>query len=207
MNSDVKPISRVTIRNSAFINLSNLDKPAEIFSFNGLYDDKEHVLLALGDWKIDKVPLVRLHSECLTGDVFHSLKCDCGQQLNQAIEEIYSHGGFLIYLRQEGRGIGLYNKIDAYRLQNEGVDTYKANNQLGFPNDLRDYKIAAEMLKAMKCKKLILLSNNPDKKRHLESNGIQVLEERTTGVFINPHNQQYIRSKVEQSAHKILCPS
>ena len=196
----------VTVRNSARLPLRGLEAPAEVFSFSGLEDGKEHVVLALGDWRKVDLPLVRLHSECLTGDVFHSLRCDCGEQLNQAIRDINAHGGFLVYLRHEGRGIGLYNKIDAYRLQDQGMDTYAANHQLGFPDDLRNFRAAGEMLQAIGCERVILLSNNPVKRSQLEASGIEVVEVRPTGVFHNRHNIDYLRAKVDAARHTMDLP-
>lgn len=197
---------QVTVRNSAMVPIREYEKPAEIFSFYGLEDGEEHVVIALGDWKNVEVPLVRLHSECLTGDIFYSRKCDCGDQLNQGIEEVYEHGGFIVYLRQEGRGIGLYNKIDAYRLQAQGMDTFAANNHLGFASDLRDFKVAADMLKAVGCDKITLLSNNPEKKAQLEANGVTVVKARSTHVYHNKHNINYLRAKVSTTHHNMDLP-
>jgi GTP cyclohydrolase II len=122
---------------------------AEVVTFHGLADGAEHVALVLGDPGPAATALVRLHSECLTGDVFGSARCDCGPQLREAVERIAGTGGVLLYLRQEGRGIGLYNKLDAYALQNQGLDTYQANLALGLPEDARDYTAAAQMLAAL----------------------------------------------------------
>jgi GTP cyclohydrolase II len=203
MNTQFKLENLVQIRNSALVPIRGYEKPTEIFSFYGLDDNEEHIVMALGDWENVEVPLVRLHSECLTGDVFQSEKCDCGEQLAQGIDEIYKHGGFMVYLRQEGRGIGLYNKIDAYRLQAQGMDTFKANNHLGFADDLRNFKVAADMLKALGHDKIILLSNNPDKRAQLEKHGVTVVEEISTGVFSNDNNITYLQTKVKHCAHSI----
>ena len=147
------------------------------YSFHRLPDGKEHFLVELGPKNTGKVPLVRLHSECMTGDVFGSQKCDCGPQLREALFRINSEGGYLLYLRQEGRGIGLYSKLDAYQLQGEGLDTYDANRRLSFEDDLRDYASAASMLRALDVTRIRLLSNNPDKAAQLTAHGITVAEQ------------------------------
>ncbi|TOG37106.1 GTP cyclohydrolase, partial [Vibrio parahaemolyticus] len=129
-------------------------------------------------------PLVRMHSECLTGDVFHSSRCDCGEQLEETIQRMGESGGVILYLRQEGRGIGLYNKIDAYRLQSQGMNTYEANNHLGFDDDLRDFTEAAQMLEALGIKKIRLVTNNPKKIRELAEYGIEIVEVVNTSAHI-----------------------
>ena len=140
---------------------------ARVFTFAGLVDDREHLAFALGDRTAPqpadgrRVPLIRPHSECLTGDVFGSQRCDCGPQLREAVERIVAAGGYLLYLRQEGRGIGLYSKLDAYALQDAGVDTYEANLALGHGEDERSYVAAAQMLHALGVSRVALLSNNP----------------------------------------------
>ena len=141
--------------------------PADLLSFNGLESGKEHVAVIFKDADKTIAPLVRMHSECLTGDVFHSSRCDCGEQLDETIEKMGELGGIILYLRQEGRGIGLYNKIDAYKLQSEGMNTYEANNHLGFGDDLRDFSEAAYMLKALGLTEIRLVTNNPKKIREL----------------------------------------
>lgn len=178
--------------------------PAEFVSFHGLSDDKEHVALIFGAADREpQVPLVRLHSECLTGDTFNSARCDCGSQLDEAIESMAARGGIVLYLRQEGRGIGLYNKLDAYRLQDQGLDTYAANQALGFDEDARDYGIAAEMLQALGVETIDLLTNNPQKARQIGARGIDVRHELSTGVYYNRHNGHYLRAKADKANHAI----
>jgi GTP cyclohydrolase II len=176
---------------------------AEVVTFHGLVDGAEHLALVFGDPSSWDVPLVRLHSECLTGDVFGSTRCDCGPQLREAVARIASAGGVLLYLRQEGRGIGLYNKLDAYALQDAGLDTYEANVALGFPEDDRDYTAAAQMLAALGIEELDLLTNNPEKARQLRELGVGVRDTRTTGVFATDSNLRYLHAKVEHTRHDI----
>ena len=174
---------------------------AELVTFHGLADDREHVAVVLGE--PGPAPLVRLHSECLTGDVFGSARCDCGPQLREAVERIAEHGGVLLYLRQEGRGIGLYNKLDAYALQDQGLDTYEANAALGLPEDARDYTAAGQMLRALGIETLDLLSNNPDKAAQLRTLGLKVAHRVPTGVFTTAHNVRYLRAKVVRTQHTL----
>lgn len=184
---------------------------ADVVTFDGLVDAGEHLLLGLGDWRSaleraatgGKAPLVRPHSECLTGDVFGSQRCDCGPQLREAVERIADEGGFLLYLRQEGRGIGLYAKLDAYALQDAGLDTYEANLALGRGEDERDYTVAAQMLAAVGAQSIRLLSNNPDKARQLEALGIEVTEHVPTGVHLSAANARYLEAKRDHTAHTI----
>lgn len=175
---------------------------AHVYSFSGLCDQNEHIAVKLGDIT-DSCPLVRIHSECLTGDVLGSSRCDCGPQLQESLNLLNDQGGVLLYLRQEGRGIGLYNKIRAYGLQEKGHDTYEANRLLGFPDDARDYAVAAEMLSALGIKKIKLLSNNPDKRIQLEKYGIQVDSMLRTGVFEHENNKKYLEKKVAHTSHTI----
>jgi len=183
---------------------SNSHIPAEMISFNELVSDKEHVALVFA--KADKsqpVPLVRIHSECLTGDVFHSSRCDCGEQLDEAINQMAEEGGIILYLRQEGRGIGLYNKIDAYKLQSEGMNTYQANNHLGFGDDLRDFTEAGQMLEALNITRLKLMTNNPKKINALNDYGLIVEEEINTSTHIKDGNEDYLKAKVDNAGHKL----
>ena len=178
----------------------------EVVTFRGLTDGGEHLALVLGDPGVATTPLVRLHSECLTGDVFGSARCDCGRQLREAVERITDAGGVLLYLRQEGRGIGLYNKLDAYRLQDRGLDTYEANLALGLPEDARDYTAAAQMLRALNVDRIRLLSNNPDKALQLEALGVPVTERIPTGVHVSAANVRYLAAKVTHTHHTIDLP-
>ncbi|MFG3227416.1 GTP cyclohydrolase II [Kitasatospora sp. NPDC048194] len=176
---------------------------AEVFTFHGLTDGAEHLALALGTVPEGGTPLVRLHSECLTGDVFGSDRCDCGPQLRESVERISEAGGYLLYLRQEGRGIGLYNKLDAYALQDSGMDTYDANTALGLPEDGRDYTAAAQMLGTLGAIGIDLLSNNPDKAAQLARLGITVRRRVPTGVHLSASNVRYLTAKVERTGHSI----
>ncbi|CAH6847570.1 GTP cyclohydrolase-2 [Vibrio chagasii] len=177
---------------------------AELLSFHGLKTDKEHVAVIFKSAdKTQDVPLVRMHSECLTGDVFHSSRCDCGEQLDETIRIMGETGGVILYLRQEGRGIGLYNKIDAYRLQSEGMNTYEANNHLGFGDDLRDFTEAAEMLRALGTTKIRLVTNNPKKINELKSFGIEIEEVVNTSAHIKSGNESYLKAKVSHGKHNL----
>ncbi|MGK4585263.1 GTP cyclohydrolase II [Kitasatospora sp. HPMI-4] len=179
---------------------------ADVFSFAGLGDDGEHVAIGLGDYRGNPEPLVRIHSECLTGDVLGSARCDCGPQLGEALREIDKAGGYLLYLRQEGRGIGLYNKIDAYVLQDAGLNTYEANERLDLQADSRDYRVAADMLQALDAARVRLLTNNPEKVRQLRDYGVDVLERVPTGVHITPYNRHYLETKAQVTNHAIEMP-
>jgi GTP cyclohydrolase II len=184
---------------------------ADVFTFRNLADRKEHLLLGLGDWQESltrardgfEAPLVRPHSECLTGDVLGSERCDCGPQLREAVERISKAGGFLLYLRQEGRGIGLYAKLDAYALQDNGLDTYAANVALGRGEDERDYLAAAQMLRTVGASSIRLLSNNPDKALQLGAYGITVTERVPTAVHMSAANARYLAAKRDHTAHTL----
>jgi 3,4-dihydroxy 2-butanone 4-phosphate synthase/GTP cyclohydrolase II len=170
--------------------------------YRSLVDDKHHVALVKGDVEGRDDVLVRVHSECLTGDVFHSLRCDCGEQLESALSMIEREGsGVLLYLAQEGRGIGLLNKLRAYKLQEEGLDTVDANLQLGLPADLRDYGIGAQILTDLGLSTIRILTNNPKKIRGLEGYGLSVSEQVPIEHLPNPHNEAYLRAKAERMGH------
>jgi GTP cyclohydrolase II len=176
---------------------------ATIVSFTGLIDAQQHVALELGRPAEAQPPLVRLHSECLTGDVFGSQRCDCGPQLREAVERIAEHGGYVLYLRQEGRGIGLYDKLDAYALQDRGLDTYEANLALGHRADERDYTSAAQMLHALGASRIALLSNNPDKGAQLARLGITIIRHVPTAVHLTETNAAYLTAKALRGGHDL----
>jgi GTP cyclohydrolase II len=182
---------------------------ARIITFSGLVDGREHLAIGLGGWprparaRSARPPLVRLNSECLTGDVFGSQRCDCGAQLREAVELIAATGGYLLYLRQEGRGIGLYAKIDAYALQDTGLDTYEANLALGHAADERDYAVAAQMLHALGSPRVRLLTNNPDQARQLVACGVTVLQRVPTQVHLSAANARYLAAKARRGAHTL----
>ena len=179
---------------------------AEIVAFRARDDLREHVALVIGAQSGDRVPLVRLHSECLTGDILGSLKCDCGPQLHAALatmaEEARGGGwGVLLYLRQEGRGIGLINKLRAYRLQDQGFDTVDANTRLGLPNEARDFPVAARMLELLGVGAIRLMTNNPAKVAALAGVGVTVAERVSHQLPANPHNAAYLATKRDRSGH------
>ncbi len=182
---------------------SNID--AEILSFSGLKTDKEHIAVIFKHADQNQpAPLVRMHSECLTGDVFHSSRCDCGEQLDETINRMGESGGIILYLRQEGRGIGLYNKIDAYKLQSEGMNTYEANNHLGFGDDLRDFTEAAQMLLALGITNIRLVTNNPKKVKELQEHGISIEEVVNTSAHVKEGNEGYLKAKVSHGKHNLV---
>tara|TARA_B100000767_G_scaffold121108_1_gene115479 strand:- start:1072 stop:1677 length:606 start_codon:yes stop_codon:yes gene_type:complete len=163
--------------------------------------DKEHALLYVGS-ELDSTPLVRIHSECLTGDAFGSLRCDCGPQLEESMKEIQAHGrGAIVYLRQEGRGIGLFAKMQAYALQDEGLDTLDANLELGLPGDARTYDFAAKMLSSIGFDDIDLMTNNPDKRQQLIENGISINSRVPIIVGTCEHNRSYLRTKASRMGH------
>lgn len=172
------------------------------YGYINLLNGEHHIALVKGDISDGEDVLCRVHSECLTGDVFSSLKCDCGEQLNFAMSEIEKEGrGILLYMRQEGRGIGLINKLKAYALQEKGMDTLEANLALGFEADMREYYIAAQILKDLGVKSLKILTNNPDKIEQLKDYGIDIKERRAIEVQANEHDKNYLKTKKEKMGH------
>lgn len=197
--------THLTIASRARLPVEALDE-AEIVAFRSTNDLREHVALVLGRQGGDRVPLVRLHSECLTGDVLGSLKCDCGPQLDAALhamaDEANAGGwGVLLYLRQEGRGIGLINKLRAYQLQDQGFDTVDANTRLGLPNEARDFPVAARMLELLGVRQVRLMTNNPAKVEALAATGVEIAERVPHQLPANPHNARYLATKRDRSGH------
>lgn len=173
-----------------------------IVAFVNNLDFKEHIAIVNGEVAGQEGVPVRVHSECLTGDVFGSLKCDCGEQLDRALDVVAdSELGIILYMRQEGRGIGLANKVKAYSLQDDGMDTVEANLHLGFDDDLRDYSVAAEMLRILGPQSIELITNNPRKVEGLEAEGVEISERRALKVLPNPHNVRYLETKRKKSGH------
>lgn len=174
----------------------------QLLAFEDASNDKSHLAMTLGEWGPDDVVLLRIHSECLTGDALFSQRCDCGPQLESALKRIAEEGrGVVLYLRQEGRGIGLINKIKAYRLQEEGADTVEANERLGFGPDMRDYSMCKPMLEHLGIKKVRLMTNNPRKVDALEEQGFIVTERLIHKAGESPHNERYLETKAGKLGH------
>lgn len=200
-----KDSARLVIAARARLPVSASDE-AEIVAFRSADDLREHVALIIGEQSSDRPPLVRLHSECLTGDILGSLKCDCGPQLDAALhamaDEAKAGGwGVLLYLRQEGRGIGLINKLRAYRLQDQGYDTVDANQRLGLPDEARDFPVAARMLELLGVHGIRLMTNNPAKVEALAAVGVDIAERVSHQLPPNPHNERYLATKRDRAGH------
>jgi GTP cyclohydrolase II len=173
------------------------------YSFDGFAAAEEHFAVQWG--KIGDTPLVRMHSECVTGDLFGSLRCDCGKQLEETLQRLTLEGGLLLYLKQEGRGIGLFAKLQAYTLQDTGLDTFEANTQLNYPEDARDYACAAAMLTALGIHRIRLITNNPEKAQQLKNYGIGIAAILPTGIYPTEHNLNYLRAKARKG-HQLTIP-
>lgn len=197
------PVQKLELDLVPFIAKADLPSIFGKFTVYGFLEKatgKEHLAIVAGEIDSRKRITVRIHSECLTGEVLGSMKCDCRQQLESALRHIGEHGGMVLYLRQEGRGIGLLNKLKAYALQEQGHDTVEANHMLGFADDLRTYTSAIEMLRFFGIHKVCLLTNNPKKIQALEDAGIEVMRESHQQVS-NPHNLRYLKTKAKKSGH------
>jgi len=177
----------------------------KLIAFNEKNTTNEHLALIKGEWKKDEPVLVRVHSSCFTGDILGSFRCDCGEQLHEAMKLVEKEGqGVIVYMNQEGRGIGLLNKLKAYKLQEEGMDTVEANLHLGFPMDKRDYGVGAQILRYLGITKLRLISNNPRKRAGLLGYGLEIVETVPIEVHPNPHNEKYLQTKRDKLGHEIL---
>lgn len=176
----------------------------QLRAFKDTSNDQDHLVLTKGTWNKDEPVLVRVHSSCLTGDIFGSCRCDCGPQLHKAMEVIEKEGkGAIVYMNQEGRGIGLLNKLKAYKLQEEGLDTYEANEKLGFKADERDYGIGAQIIRSIGISKMRLMSNNPKKRTGLIGYGLEIIENVALEVESNVHNQHYLETKRDKMGHNL----
>jgi 3,4-dihydroxy 2-butanone 4-phosphate synthase/GTP cyclohydrolase II len=177
----------------------------KLIAFKEKNSNNEHLALIKGEWKPDEPVLVRVHSSCFTGDILGSFRCDCGEQLHEAMRMVEAEGqGVILYMNQEGRGIGLVNKLRAYKLQEEGMDTVEANLHLGFPMDKRDYGVGAQILRYLGITKLRLISNNPRKRAGLLGYGLEIVESVPVEVRPNPHNERYLETKRDKLGHEIL---
>lgn len=177
----------------------------QMIAYKQINTGEIHLAMKKGDWTKDEEIMVRVHSSCLTGDIFGSLRCDCGDQLHSALEMVSKEGkGLVLYMNQEGRGIGLLNKLKAYKLQEEGLDTVEANLQLGFEMDQRDYGVGAQILRDLNIRKMKLMSNNPKKRAGLMGYGLEVVEKIPIEICPNPHNENYLQTKRDKMGHDIL---
>ncbi|AJB48950.1 GTP cyclohydrolase II RibA [Acinetobacter nosocomialis] len=198
---DSKCIPEITIRSKVQITIKN-HIPVNFISFNGFNDGLEHFAIQFGKPSTEQI-FVRIHSECITGDLFGSTRCDCGAQLNEAIEYLHKRSGYILYLRQEGRGIGLFSKLEAYLLQDTGLDTYEANLALSLPEDSRNYTVAVQMLKALGVNEIHLITNNSNKADALINHGFKIISQVPTGIYCSVSNIKYLKAKVEKHNHTI----
>ncbi len=176
----------------------------ELHAYKQVSNGMDHLALVKGKWKPDEPVLVRVHSSCITGDIFGSCRCDCGEQLQKAMQTIEKEGkGVIVYMNQEGRGIGLLNKLKAYKLQENGLDTVEANQKLGFQMDERDYGVGAQILRDLGVSKMRLMSNNPKKRKGLIGYGLEIVENIALQVIANPHNKNYLSTKKEKMGHEL----
>lgn len=193
------------IREEVTVKMPTQHGDFQLIAFSQKDTNDLHLALKKGDWEEGEPVLVRVHSSCFTGDILHSLRCDCGEQLQSAMEMVEKEGkGLVLYMKQEGRGIGLLNKLKAYKLQEEGHDTVEANLMLGFDMDQRDYGVGAQILRALKVTKMRLITNNPKKRSGLKGYGLEVVENVPIEVCANPHNEFYLKTKRDKMGHEIM---
>ncbi len=193
------------IRRHVEVNMPTIYGDFRLAAYEQIDSGEVHIALIKGTWKIDEPVLVRVHSSCVTGDIFGSCRCDCGSQLHNAMKIVEQEGkGVVLYMKQEGRGIGLLNKLRAYKLQEEGMDTVEANLKLGFDMDSRDYGIGAQILHDLGIRKLRLITNNPQKRVGLMGYGLEIVENVPIEIKPNPHNEKYLKTKRDKLGHTIL---
>ncbi|MBC7383343.1 MAG: bifunctional 3,4-dihydroxy-2-butanone-4-phosphate synthase/GTP cyclohydrolase II [Bacteroidia bacterium] len=206
----IKDLIAYRLKNECLIQrIISVDMPTHygdfvLTAFKQIDTGEEHIILQKGTWEENEPVLVRVHSSCITGDIFHSMRCDCGDQLHKAMEMIEKEGkGLILYINQEGRGIGLTNKLKAYKLQEQGLDTVDANLQLGFKMDERDYGVGAQILREMGVHKMRLMTNNPTKRAGLIGYGLEIVENVALAVTPNPHNKKYLDTKRDKMGHEL----
>jgi len=196
--------TETTIKREVVVDMPTKSGNFNLIAYKQTTNDADHLALIKGEWTKDEPVLVRVHSSCVTGDIFGSCRCDCGPQLQKAMETIEKEGkGVIVYMNQEGRGIGLLNKLKAYKLQEEGFDTVDANLQLGFKMDERDYGVGAQILRDLGISKIRLLSNNPKKRAGLIGYGLEIIENVPIVIPSNPHNENYLNTKIKKMGHDI----
>jgi 3,4-dihydroxy 2-butanone 4-phosphate synthase/GTP cyclohydrolase II len=192
------------VKREIAVNMPTAYGDFEMIAYSQISDGTQHLVIKKGEWEANEPVLVRVHSSCMTGDIFGSCRCDCGEQLHQAMQMIEKAGkGVVLYMNQEGRGIGLLNKLKAYKLQEQGMDTVDANLELGFKMDERDYGIGAQILRDLGISKMKLISNNPKKRTGLIGYGLEIIENVPLLTSPNPHNAQYLNTKKEKMGHEI----
>ena len=204
LNHSQSPMTNSLVERGETVSLPTAYGEFMLTPFRQLSNGLEHIVLVKGEWQEDEAILCRVHSSCMTGDIFGSMRCECGEQLHKAMQMVEKEGkGIIVYMNQEGRGIGLMNKIRAYKLQEQGEDTVEANIHLGFQPDERDYGVGAQILQLMGAKKLRLMTNNPIKRVGLEGYGIEIVENIPIEIAPNPYNLLYMRTKKEKMNHNL----
>lgn len=207
----IKDLIAYRLKNESLIKREiGVDMPTEwgdfdLIAYRQTNTDEIHMALIKGQWEEDETVMVRVHSSCITGDIFGSCRCDCGPQLHEAMKMVEAHGkGLVLYMNQEGRGIGLINKLKAYKLQEEGMDTVQANLALGFPMDKRDYGVGAQIMRDLNVTKIKLITNNPTKRVGLSGYGLEIVDTVPLEINSNPHNERYLQTKRDKMGHQIL---